>query len=396
MVVNKRLHYLIKAYYEGTLSETEKSELFAAIHGAREEELAVLLHELWKQEAQQVQPYFSPQQSRELLQDILQSETPVRRIGLAKRFTTRVKWIVAACFILLAGGTVFYINQMVDVKQHAQATPMMDAKPGSRRAILSFDNGTQVTLDSQHTSGAIQYNGVALAHVDTTVGLRYQSIGTPIMNTIRTPRGGEYQMMLADGTKIWLNAASSVRFPSTFVGRERRIKVSGEVYIEVAKHVGQPFLVETDHAQIQVLGTAFNVNTYDKEQPLQLALLEGAVKISVAESSKVLKPGELATLDHHGSLHIAYDTHISDRKAWVDGLFQFEDMEIGTVLSQIERWYDISIEHEPNLSAKRLTGRLSRKDRLAAWIEVLRYYGMACTYKDGKLIVTKNTNANQK
>jgi len=396
MAVNERLRYLIKAYYNGTLSEAEKNELLPLIQTANEEDLAALLYEQWQHEVQQTQSYFTQQQSRELLQDILQTETPLRPMAHTKRLAARIKWMAAACFLLLAVGAVFYTNQMADVRQHEQIALLMNAKPGAKQATLSFDDGSWLALDSLTATGAIMHQGVALAQVDTARGLHFQATKVPVMNTIRTPRGGEYQMVLADGTKIWLNAASSVRFPSTFVGNERRIKVSGEVYMEVAKRANQPFWVETDYAAIQVLGTAFNVNTYNPEQPLQLALMEGAVKISAGSASKLLKPGELATLDDAGSLRVTPDGHIADRKAWVNGFFQFEDMEIAEVLGQMERWYDVRIEHEPNLSTKRLTGRLSRMDRLGAWIEVLRYYGMTCTYHNGILMVTKNTNANQK
>ncbi|GAA4798890.1 hypothetical protein GCM10023231_29560 [Olivibacter ginsenosidimutans] len=395
MAVNERLHYLMKAYYQEGLNASEKEELFTYIDTAAAEDIAVLLHGLWQGEMEEEQAYFSAKQSQEMLEDILSSHRlPVQQLP-KDRWNARLKWAVAACLLLLLAGAIYYIEQKDSRNEIMHANVIIDAQPGTKQAILSFDDGTQLALDSQTQVGAIEHNGIALAQVDTTEGLRYQKSAQPIMNTIRTPLGGEYRLTLADGTKVWLNAASSLRFPAVFTGNERRVEVSGEVYFEVAQQAKQPFVVLTDNAQIQVLGTAFNVNTYDNKKPLQLALVEGAVKVLASGMSKVLKPGELATLDLDYTLKVSFDEHITDRKAWVDGFFKFEDREIASVLSQMGRWYNISVVHEPNLTSKKLSGTIARKSPLSAWIQILDYYGMTCTYKDGKLTVSKTKNANQ-
>jgi ferric-dicitrate binding protein FerR (iron transport regulator) len=217
-------------------------------------------------------------------------------------------------------------------------------------------------------------------------------------NTISTPRGGQYKVTLADGTKVWLNAASSICFPVAFTGKERKVEITGEAYFEVAKYPTKPFRVLTsspsgkpDGADIEVLGTHFNVNAYDDEAEIKTTLLEGKIKISAlnpndTRSPQFLKPGDQAAVNRDGKIKVKDHADTEEAVAWMNGHFQFKSADIKKVLRQIARWYDVEIEYKGNIGLH-FTGQLTKNDSVSKVLNELMLTGEVHFKIDGRKII---------
>ena len=195
-------------------------------------------------------------------------------------------------------------------------------------------------------------------------------------NTIQTPRGGQYQVVLPDGTKVWLNAASSLKYPEVFMGNTRTVELSGEAYFEVSKNKAMPFHVKSKFQDVEVLGTHFNINSYMDEQTIKTTLLEGSVKVSNLKSLKILKPGQqsIAGISENSLIKLASEVDTDDETAWKNGLFQFNNSDLKIILNQLERWYDIKIDYA-SIPAKRYNGMISRKVKLSEVLKMLEKTG---------------------
>jgi ferric-dicitrate binding protein FerR (iron transport regulator) len=190
-------------------------------------------------------------------------------------------------------------------------------------------------------------------------GKQGQMPGGTIYNTISTPRGGQYQVVLADGSKIWLNASSSLRFPTEFRDKIREVEVTGEAYCEIAHNASKPFRLKVKEMQVTVLGTHFDVMAYDNESTIKTTLLEGSLRVSNATGASLIAPGQQAVLHKNGSFQLVPNADVEEAVAWKNGKFVFSSADIHTIMRQVERWYnvDISFEREADLH---FTGQLSR------------------------------------
>ena len=222
--------------------------------------------------------------------------------------------------------------------------------------------------------------------------LSYQNISkskTPetLYNTISTPNGGDYQLVLADGSKVWLNAASSLRFPANFVGRERKVELTGEAYFEVAKNPAMPFKVKLNGMEVEVLGTHFNINSYADESAIRTTLLEGSIKINRPHASSLLKPGQQAMMDKNGQISVINDADLDEAVAWKDGKFQFDRADIHNVMRQLARWYNIDVEYKGTV-ASHFGGTISRDVNLSKVLGMLHLTGeVKFQVQDKKVIV---------
>jgi transmembrane sensor len=244
---------------------------------------------------------------------------------------------------------------------------------------LAVQSGTEI---EKTASGEVSY------HSPEKIG----QIESVSFNTITTPRGGQYLITLPDGTKAWLNAASSLSYPVNFQTKERRVKMTGEVYFEVAKRLlpgGQriPFFVETDKQQIQVLGTHFNVSAYGDDPAVKTTLLEGSVKItSRNKETALLRPGQMASLTEHIQVK---DADVVQELAWKNGDFIFRGETLESALRQISRWYDLDVQCPPHLGRLRFNGMISRSQPLSMIVETIQLTKLVkITLKERRLIVT--------
>ena len=323
--------------------------------------------------------------------------------------TPWIKWVAAAAVVLITGSLVFwFITKNTTVKPTSVATTKtttpIDAAPGGNHATLTFSNGTVIVLDQvnegdlahQDGSRIVKSNNGQVVYFPTAAG------STSIeYNTISTPRAGQYHIVLPDGTHVWLNAASSLRFPTAFAGKTREVELSGEGYFEVAKNARMPFIVQEGDMRVEVLGTHFNINAYKDEDLIKTTLLEGSVKVGKGqkaegrekkakseEKSVVLKPGEQAILSQSSQTIPVQTVDVQQVIAWKDGFFEFNNLPLPAIMRQISRWYDIDVEQEANYPDKRFGGRISRKLNLANITSMLETYGVHFKMENKKLIVT--------
>jgi transmembrane sensor len=213
--------------------------------------------------------------------------------------------------------------------------------------------------------------------------------GAPAMNTLTTAKAETYQLLLSDGSKVWLNAGSSIRFPVSFTEKVRRVEITGEVYFEVAHNEKKPFIVKAGETEIQVLGTTFNVNSYADEGAIKTTLLTGKVKIVNEEKqAAILKPGEQALVSQASHPIPVQTVNVDQVVAWRFGLFQFDRDDIKTVMRQIARWYDVEVSYEGQIPKIEFWGKISRDLNAAEMCKVLERYGVHFRIEGKKIIVT--------
>lgn len=320
---------------------------------------------------------------------------PVHRIHFLR------KWGWAAAAALLLGGGSYYWAFHNNASQSLVATQQVDIPPGKQGAILTLADGREVVLDSMASGVVARQSGSAVILSNGKLVYDPASAGTTDMqyNKMTTPKGRQFQVTLPDGTKVWLNAASSIRYPTAFAGKERRVEVSGEVCFEVVKDANKPFFVNINNkAAIEVLGTLFNVNAYDNEKSIHTTLLDGSVKVLIPSASHpagvILKPGQQARISNTPATHtpdekivVVNDPDIEKIMAWKNGLFNFEGANLEEVMRQLERWYNIDVVYENGIPDIKFMGEINRQLPLADLLEILRRTEVDFRVEGRKLIV---------
>jgi len=299
-------------------------------------------------------------------------------------------WMVAAAiFILMATVGVLRLTSKTipPINKPALASTSTPILPGKNAATLTLSDNTTIVLDSAHSGVIATQNG---SNAVLKGGQLIYSSGNPasvVYNTMTTPKGRQFSVVLADGTRAWLNAASSLRFPTTFIGKERRVEITGEVYFEVAKNKQMPFRVTVAHnVEIEVMGTHFNVNSYSNEPSVNTTLLEGTVQIVSGSQRQILKPGEQARVNSQ-KISVASDVDLKKVMAWKNGVFDFEDASLQDVMRQLERWYDIEVVYEKGIPNIEFVGSLSRDLSLQEVLKGLKLSEVNFRIEGKKLIV---------
>lgn len=289
----------------------------------------------------------------------------------------RILLVAASIVIIGSIWTVFF----TDNSNLTGGSYTNDIKPGSDKAVLTLANGTKINLSDAKNGAVASESGLEITKaVDGT--LVYKVVGSENnqnsneINTITTPKGGQYKIVLPDGTKVWLNAASSLSYRTSLKerGGERMINMSGEAYFEVKKDKNHPFVVSSEKMKITVLGTHFNMNAYNDEVDTKVTLLEGSVKVNLLTSSadeKILKPDQQAILKSSGSLNIA-DVDASVEVAWKDGEFAFRMKTLEELMKEVSRWYDVQVVYEqPALKKKLLGGSISKFEMISKVLSMI-------------------------
>ncbi|MBV7533015.1 FecR family protein [Chitinophaga sp. sic0106] len=296
----------------------------------------------------------------------------------------------ATLLVLVAGGWYFYAGKSAPKKALAVKTGIPE--PGTNRATLTLANGHTIPLSSSQSGVVV--NATKLSYGDGSVITKENSSGShPLAShTVTTPRGGQYQVILPDGTHVWLNAGSSLKFPESFEQtNSRSVALTGEAYFEVAANSHQPFIVTAPGQQVEVLGTHFNINCYEDEKVARTTLLQGAVKVTAGNYRKsgILKPGQQAMLSGNDLQIVAGSTE--EAIAWKNGYFDFRNEPLENILRQVSRWYDVDIVYEDNAPSQELLyGRISRSKSLSAVLKVLELSGNISFKLEGqKLTVIK-------
>jgi ferric-dicitrate binding protein FerR (iron transport regulator) len=310
------------------------------------------------------------------------------------------RWAVAAVALLFIGfASYFYLTQQttgLTNKAEEQITKL-DIPPGGNKAVLTLADGSSIILNDEENGLITQDAGAEI--VKTKDGqIVYRSKQSPqntALNMISTPRGGQYQLTLSDGTKVWLNASSSIKFPTVFTGAERKVEITGEAYFEVAKNKNMPFKVSSAHQVIEVLGTHFNINTYDDESADKTTLLEGSVKISKLNQqgkeeniSTILKPGQQAVLTSQAKGFKVSDADEEAAVAWKNGYFKFNRDDIQTIMRQVSRWYNVDVEYRGKISEDLFVGKINRSENVSEVLRILQLSKINTTIKGNKIIIT--------
>lgn len=282
-------------------------------------------------------------------------------------------YAAAACFIAVVGLGIWQVNKRDGINTADPATPIDAVKlaenllPGGNRATLQLEDGTGIGLDQQQM-GIVM--GDEITYTDGSVALATAKDEKRMM-ILLTPRGGQYQIALADGTKVWLNADTRLRYPNKFTDEQRVVELDGEAYFEVAKAAGKPFIVVTAKEKVEVLGTHFNVYSFPKEKESKVSLLEGKVKVSVpAGKTRLLQPGEQASVQ--GEELSVQEVSVDESIAWKNDEFMFNNEPLGTALAQVARWYDIEIDIDPSLAKMKLWGSISRLDNFDKVLKIIK------------------------
>ncbi len=312
----------------------------------------------------------------------------------------RWRQMAAAAVLLLAVGTTipFLINKKdaagpTDLSRTAAA----DVLPGGNKATLTLHDGATIVLDEMGEDSlvkqdAIQVRKTADGQLVYTVADNPSSTAAVAYNTVTTPRGGQYQVVLPDGTRVWLNAASSIHFPTRFTQQQRSVSITGEVYFEVSHKPSRPFVVTAGETTVQVLGTHFNVMAYPDETVVKTTLAEGSVKIAHNGRSALLRPGEQIQVNERRFEVQPVD--VEAELAWKNGLFNFKEEGIETVMRQVERWYDINVRYEGILPEKQFTGKVSRSVTLSELMEILSFYDDMKCLIDGNTVTIRQYQPN--
>jgi transmembrane sensor len=393
-----RLEYLFKCYINNKCSGPEEEELIALLSNPEnEEQVQILMDRFMENTRHEIQ--MSDQAAASILNNILKRG---KGFVIQKKNSKTVYtfWLGLAASVLILLGGAYFIS---DKKEHAIAKQDSSSSvgmttekfaeiiPGGHHALLITSDGKAIILDSmpnglltqqgnadvKKLGDLLEYKAPASFNRDTVISY----------NTVSTPRGGQYQIVLSDGSKVWLNAASSIRFPTAFSGSLREVELTGEAYFEVAKNKEKPFQVKVRDLKIAVLGTHFNVKAYEDEAETKTSLLEGSVKIIQGKEAGLLKPGQQAVINFKDDKVKIATADMVEVIAWKNGLFRFEGANIETIMREIGRWYDVEIVYAGKVPLRRFEGKINRNAGLSEVLRILELSNVKFSIAGKKIIV---------
>ncbi|SFD01116.1 FecR family protein [Chitinophaga sp. CF118] len=315
----------------------------------------------------------------------------------------KFRYIAAAISILFISMAAFYLINQNSTPDYSIEVRNKDLAPGRNTATLLLADGSVITLDSAENGVLAQQGNAKVIKLDSGQ-LVYEkghnsSDAAAAYNTISTPRGGQYQLQLPDGSKVWLNAASSLRFPTVFNDKERKVELAGEAYFEVAQvsvKAGKkiPFMVdilpspgEASVGQVKVLGTHFNIMAYADEGDIRTTLLEGAVKVTKGASTTLLAPGQQAQMEEIGQIKLVENANIEEVMAWKNGYFQFNRADLPSVMRQIARWYNVDISYEGKIPDRKFGGKISREANASEVLKILELSDVHFRIENKQIVV---------
>ena len=407
-LVVKRIASLIIKQWRGelTVEETIELEQWAGESQLNRELLQQLTHD--ETLRQELINYYEAENARDAVWKKIEEATiegaPV--IPLPIQHTRKYRYLAAAVTTAAVLTTVAYFwsqNKTRPAAKQVAQTTFNDVLPGGNKAILKLSDGKTIVLNNAQNGLLAQQGAVQIEKEEGQLTYTSAAPATTVSyNTLATPAGGQFQIKLPDGTRVWLNASSSITYPTAFVGKERRVTITGEGYFEVAKDAGKPFKVtiqsttsEKRPAEVEVLGTHFNINAYDDEAAVKTTLLEGRVKFVNRQSaignekSVVLKPGEQVVASAHSPLAIDHSPNLEQVMAWKNGEFFFQSADISTLMRQVARWYDIEISYPEGKPKDKFSGKIGRNANLSQLLKILEYSEVRFELK-GRTLIVKN------
>ena len=416
----ERVQELLSGYLDNQLTEREYNELWQLVAGTNDQDLTEILDFYWDRAAleREVLPAeVWERKIKELIgkgQDTVKpmarrgtwlraalegtesdyAAQPVPQTKIRQSLPAKRWWAVAATVFVLALTALLWPRtkkgELISPDGGGGAQVIAAIKPATNKAVLTLADGSTVALDSA-VNGVVAAQG-ALKVQQQQGQLTYQhatAAGEQVFyNTLTTPRGGKYRLLLPDGSQVWLNAASSIRYPTAFAGKERVVELTGEAYFDVIANEKQPFKVNSGGQQVVVLGTGFNVNAYSDERLIKTTLVSGSVKVAeqVPETgaSVVLTPGNQARFVK-GSIRVK-EVNTEDETAWKNDLFAFNDVDFETVIRELSRWYDVDINFKGQMPGRQLMGNVSRNYSITQVLKMLAFAARIDYEIDGRTI----------
>ena len=393
MNLTARFTTLLDKYKQAALTGNEEQELAALIRSGKyafwlEEDIWQTLQELPEQE-----PVFSAQQSAAILASVVKAAQPTPKAPVYKGFRW-LRWSAAAALLLVLGSAAYWKLGKNNQPKIA-ATQHQVIAPASSKAILTLANGKQVTLESSGQQSVAGENGTQLIAVNNGV-ITYNTklettANTLTWNTLRTAKGGQFKIILPDGSSVRLNAASVLKYPVAFTAATRTVELEGEAFFEITPNKSQPFHVKTNRSDITVLGTSFNINAYADEPLHSTTLLAGSIRVATTgrhnnNAIRELKPGEQISINADNNIAGITKPVIDEVMAWTQGDFRFNETDIEVIMRQLQRWYDIDVKYQGNMSGIRLSGVIARLEQANELLKAFELTGKIHFQINGKQI----------
>lgn len=375
----ERLKYLLEKYARKEANDAETAEMLQLLKAENGEEVLAACVNGSRNAA--TEEDFPETDWSGIWQKVQAGVKPSAKVHPLRRY----RWWAAAVVLLLAGSALWFSD--LRKPQPLAEAEKMDILPGREGAILTLADGSTVVLDdkgdgvvaSQQGTKVVLNNGqLAYEKEGETAAIAY--------NILTTPKGRLFNIVLPDGSRVWLNAASSLRYPTVFSGRERRVEVTGEAYFEVAHDKRMPFRVAINNGpEVEVLGTHFNINSYTDESDVNITLLEGAVRCTNGNEKAVLKPGQQARIAER--MNVLNNANVEKVMAWKNGIFNFNDASLEEVMRQLERWYDIEVIYEKGIPKLEFIGKMGRDLTLAEVLAGLEMSKVHFRIEQGRRLV---------
>lgn len=373
---NSRFRYLYEQYLNKKLNNEELQEWKAALADTDfRDELDVLTQRLWDRNDLPA-PDYDRDRATAIYNEVVgisdEKSNPVTTgHGKPKVIKLWAHTAVAAVIatVILGAGLFFYYTELNNPDQQ------QDIAPGGNKAVLTLADGRKISLTDVANGSIAQQSGISITKTATgqlvyTLANSNPNTSTLAYNTLEIPKGGQYEVHLPDGTSVWLNASSSLKYPISFASLKQRIvELTGEAYFQVAKDKTHPFVVKTSGQEVRVLGTHFNINAYSDESAIKTTLLEGSVEVTSAAGSKVLFPGQQAILKRN-ELSVN-EANTEEAIAWKNGYFRFNGENIESIMRKLSRWYNIEVSFVGNVKSKTFTGRISRFKSISQVLKML-------------------------
>jgi transmembrane sensor len=389
---------LIEKHLNGELSDAEKQEL-ASWENQSESNRRIVRHLTDNSHLKHSISDSYPDEKKDRVLASIHSmiEADQGEVAKVRMMTIRRLMSAAAIIGLIACIAYFtmYNHKPQPVAQTKVPSGTTDLAPGRDGAILKLSNGQEIVLDNAANGDLAQQGSASIIKNGSVLVYNGKKEGAEVLyNTLSTPAGRQFQLVLPDGTRVWLNSASSITYATLFNGNERNVTVSGEAYFEVTKDATKPFRVHIassvngmSETVIQVLGTHFNINAYGDETPIKATLLEGSINVKTGKNSTVLKPGQQALVET-SQIDVNLEADVAKETAWKNGLFNFNNEKLKSIMPQISRWYDIDVLYEnKDVQNILITGEIERKANLSEVLKILTYLKIDYKLEGRKLIL---------
>lgn len=398
---NTRFSYLLQCFQSGsaTAAELEELEMLFKNPASRDQitEDPSLL-DRWNR----IDPddkILDDKTGRRILSDILSTATPVVAFNSSKKKNQIKTFTAAAAAVLLivAASWLLWPDGTAPAPAVSIVEPVIPQVivPGTNKAELILGDGSAVSLDSTLNGQIAAQGNVLVQNIDGRIVYTGNTgIDKPVpvtYNTLRTPKGGFYQLTLSDGTRLWLNAASSLRFPVSFATTDRTVHLDGEAYFEVAKDAKRPFRVLVNGMHVEVLGTHFDIMAYANEGAVRTTLLEGSVKVKAENKEAMLVPGQQAKYHQGNQFEILNGVNTEEVVAWKNGYFQFERVGLEVLMREIERWYDVEVVYEGLVQPRAFGGKIARSSNIRDVLRILELSKVQFRIENKKIIVSSKT-----